>query len=736
MKKVILFLLVVAHFALAAASNYFEAFAEPFPINDAAIFNNRLFLATEGGIRLVDKFGASFVFNSSHGLGATAFASVVATDEALYGISAKGIICRFPKEGKATEINRSFENDGAVALNGLAAAAGKYIVIAFDKKIAFFDTESEAFLISLSKIDDVSLDAHSPTALLVSHDSLFIAIDGNVFLRKMDWSGLGKDRHLADPTSWKKVKTGKRIRSMTIVNGELKTRDLAGTYFFKDGKQFSASEDTSRIVIGGKKVLLNDLYSEGLSRVKYIFEVGKEYFFVGSRFIGFGNGENVVDITSYDAYELGGTYEAVSLPQGGILVASLKGTISYGNGIGFSHPFFSNEYGWKNGEGGYSFPIKALSVLPSGEVLYSVWGLGLFVYSDVNFSKTNFSILAQDGTCIENFLENYVVIPSATPAPDGSGFLFTYWGSNGYGLGYVDLFGDVYCAARAGNFAVSGTMIARAINGSEFEVFVSGNVAQAVNANGFVDRFIVRPPRLGGDLIVQEKTTLQTPDNGFPIDMAFAPDSALWLTTYSKIGYWKSGDSVQAPHRISQFSGSSYSSIAVDPHGNLWVGSTLDGLYHLSRKKNSNDTLSAVNYRARDGLLCDNIYDLALDSTTGTLWMTQNEGMTRLIRNDLRNSKSFMTDSAEFKVKVFPNPFRPKRHSKIVFDYVAENARISVYNAGGKLVASFANEDLVGGRVEWDGRDGSGNLVAPGVYTYVILQKGKSEKQGRLIIAH
>lgn len=735
MKKIALFLLFAAHFALASVSNHFEAYAEPFPIHHAALFDGKLFLATDGGIRSVDQSGRSLVYTSSHGLGATSFASLVASGNALYGISAKGIICRLSKGGKATEINRSFENVGSVAENGLAVFAKKYIVIAFNDKLAIFDTEKESYLVSLSKLGTVSLDATSPTALLISNDSLFVALNGSVYYRQMDWDNLDKDRRLVDPTSWNLLKNGTQVRSMAIVNGQLQTRMSAGSFFLKNGRLFSAAEDTSKIVLNGEKVFLEKLYSKGLSRVKYVFEFDGRYFLVGTRFVGYGDAASVSEFTKYGKYELGGTYEVTALPNGGVVAAGLNGKISFYSNGSFSKPQASYGHG-SNKDDGPGHLMKTLAVLPSGEMLYALWGIGLFIYKNADFSKNVIPILATDGTCIDNYLENFMTPISATAAPDGTGFLVSYRANKSYGIAYINLSGDVFCASNVGTSEVSGTIVARPMHGNLFETFVAVNTGHFLVNNGYVDRFVLRSPQIGGSLQVEEKVQLKTPEHGYPIDLAFAPDSALWVATYFKVGYWKSGDSILAPARVSQFSGTAYSSIAVDPQGNVWVGSTLDGLYHLSRKKNSNDTLSAVHYRTRDGLLCDNVYDLALDSVSGTLWMAQNIGMTSLTRNDLRSANGFMTDSAESKVKVYPNPFRPKMHSKVVFDFVAENARVSIYNAGGRLVASFANEDLVGGRVEWDGRDGSGNLVAPGVYTYVILQKGKSEKQGRLIIAH
>ena len=73
--------------------------------------------------------------------------------------------------------------------------------------------------------------------------------------------------------------------------------------------------------------------------------------------------------------------------------------------------------------------------------------------------------------------------------------------------------------------------------------------------------------------------------------------------------------------------------------------------------------------------------------------------------------------------------------SSVIFENISEDASVLIYNAGGHLVRSFRGSDLLGGRLEWDGRDRSGNLVAPGVYHYFIV-KGSKKKTGKLLIVH
>jgi aminopeptidase N len=75
----------------------------------------------------------------------------------------------------------------------------------------------------------------------------------------------------------------------------------------------------------------------------------------------------------------------------------------------------------------------------------------------------------------------------------------------------------------------------------------------------------------------------------------------------------------------------------------------------------------------------------------------------------------------------FPNPFSPT--TTIAFDLPkAVDVKVSIYNVEGRRVVNLLNENLDAGmhRVTWDGRDGSGRRVAPGVYWYSLEADGRA----------
>ncbi|MBI5573291.1 MAG: hypothetical protein HY919_01890 [Elusimicrobia bacterium] len=85
------------------------------------------------------------------------------------------------------------------------------------------------------------------------------------------------------------------------------------------------------------------------------------------------------------------------------------------------------------------------------------------------------------------------------------------------------------------------------------------------------------------------------------------------------------------------------------------------------------------------------------------------------------------------KPKNFPNPFYPKNQSKVTVriheDYCGANLRVTIYNIAGLPVRTLdevSNETSPEiGLAYWDGRNDNGDMVASGLYYYVIDTGGK-----------
>jgi len=87
-------------------------------------------------------------------------------------------------------------------------------------------------------------------------------------------------------------------------------------------------------------------------------------------------------------------------------------------------------------------------------------------------------------------------------------------------------------------------------------------------------------------------------------------------------------------------------------------------------------------------------------------------------------------------VIVYPNPFKPNSglgHTVINFDGLTEDAVVEIYTLSGKLLNELSVR-VNPGKIEWDGRNSSGEKAASGVYYYLIKDGRNDPARGRLAI--
>jgi hypothetical protein len=83
---------------------------------------------------------------------------------------------------------------------------------------------------------------------------------------------------------------------------------------------------------------------------------------------------------------------------------------------------------------------------------------------------------------------------------------------------------------------------------------------------------------------------------------------------------------------------------------------------------------------------------------------------------------------------IYPNPFNPQ--TRIAFDLAERSTvRLEIYDLQGTRVRALIEADLAAGRHEatWDGRDGTGRLLATGVY-FARLEAGATKEMRKLTL--
>jgi hypothetical protein len=89
--------------------------------------------------------------------------------------------------------------------------------------------------------------------------------------------------------------------------------------------------------------------------------------------------------------------------------------------------------------------------------------------------------------------------------------------------------------------------------------------------------------------------------------------------------------------------------------------------------------------------------------------------------------------AAQTSLRGYPNPFRSQTSLRLELPAKAR-VDLNIYNLRGQKVRSLARLDLNAGSHElnWDGRDNSGNRLAPGIYFW-RLKAGDTLRQGKLL---
>lgn len=785
-KLICIFSFVTSAFAVDEWIN----FSSPFPVKSAIPHGDGLLMATGGGIRYRTNT-ADDIYTTSNGLGDKSVSAVVISDSlGAFAVSDNGIVSAMM--GNRWEVvSRSYAGTGARVIPGLVrfggSGSGSVMVIAFEDRMGFLSMKGMTSIITIDRIVNASLSNSPVRAMEVRGDSLYVAVDSVLYVRKMDWRNLKSDVRLNDPNSWEAVKNvsnnGKIIKSFTWKDGKIKTFSSEGMRIWdKDGLTQAVLDTTSDVksaslvVVRGKTLTDSVLYekipvykTEGEKKVleRYYYESKVQWVsllpsgkavLAGPHKIFHYDGKNLTDISNYKPFPLESVYELQALPTGGVLAATDNGRLSYyhysGDDKSFRWsdpvPIYPPVPAFANSTDARAHNLKVLSVLPTGGAMYHFWGYGFFLYKGWADTLINAFTLSEPGNsyCMDNYEENpknppFTIAVSTTLAPDNMGYLTTSASNKGYSLVYIDIKGEsttMSCANNIGSAPIGGPMLARIDeNTGNWVVYVGTRAAPSVDAGGGLDVFTFPPPKRTGGVIDSARTERKTfyGVSSTPLDMVYEPKTDyLWMVTGSSLAYWNADmDSIRSPLSTNGLTSANFTSLDVDARGNLWAGTSSRGAYRLTPRSTSPDTLSVVHFTTRQGLFSDKIQDVAVDSALGMVWFAHENGVTRYSRNDLRATDGNMTDDARQDVKVFPNPFRPRLQPYVIFDNVANDAVIGVYNRGGKLVASFSGNDIAGGRVEWNGRMKGGDIVAPGVYQYVIRGSSKTKK-GKLLIIH
>lgn len=210
---------------------------------------------------------------------------------------------------------------------------------------------------------------------------------------------------------------------------------------------------------------------------------------------------------------------------------------------------------------------------------------------------------------------------------------------------------------------------------------------------------------------------------GMVHNMTHSPDTSTWIA--ASAGVYRCAGDASSLQFIEGIDGEP-KSVVLQSKSVAWIGTTrglvrfeIDEYYsNWGSISDLGDTLRGKTrvYGTNEGMVHDEVTDLAIDLERGVLWVGTETGLSSL---DL-TSLSEGTESAGRTALVYPNPFSFKLHDRIVFEGVGPGERLHIYSSKGNLVAEVLPDPGFGSVFEWKPGDG----VMPGSYFYSVPAAG------------
>jgi ligand-binding sensor domain-containing protein len=203
----------------------------------------------------------------------------------------------------------------------------------------------------------------------------------------------------------------------------------------------------------------------------------------------------------------------------------------------------------------------------------------------------------------------------------------------------------------------------------------------------------------------------------FVSDLALDPFGNLWVGTPSGLYYVETGSNavrqVEMPLEIS----GSVRSVASDGLGNIWVG-TVTGVGILRPVPRPDIVSWKVTYNTQNSPLLNNeVSDIAIDISSGMVYLGTYGGLS-IFDSGVEPPSEDLSD-----VEAFPNPVLVAQgDNSISFKRVPTEAIVSIYTVSGDLIKSFKLSE----ETEWNLRNSNGEPVAGGIYFFVVEYQGKS----------
>ncbi len=369
-----------------------------------------------------------------------------------------------------------------------------------------------------------------------------------------------------------------------------------------------------------------------------------------------------------------------------------------------------------------------LKLLPDGEILISLQGKGV-LRLNVDSLETAVMYDVRGGYLSPTYDSDTYTLPRAV-AVDSTGNIWLTSAlirSGDAAISIVTPEDSVwYIPASVGEGIATRAPNALAID-SRNRVWVGGQVAEQVFSGGglYVLENYQGPEQLdvaywvsfvGSPLAHNDIRQLIVDQNDYLWILSAAGVQVMPLPERTlTAGEWSSYIKVNLSPTLWELTGHDVTAMALDGRDNIWFLTAEGGVY--GRQENGTWINGGYGYQTdNSGLLDNQVFTAAFDAGTGYAYFSTAKGLSRL-------QTPFASPRTDYSaVKLFPQPFRPALHGKLIIQGLMDNSTVRIFTVNGDFIrelSGFAGT-VEGFEAWWDGRDSRGRLVNSGVYLLLL----------------
>lgn len=169
----------------------------------------------------------------------------------------------------------------------------------------------------------------------------------------------------------------------------------------------------------------------------------------------------------------------------------------------------------------------------------------------------------------------------------------------------------------------------------------------------------------------------------------------------------------------------------IDPFGRIWIGTAEFGITIFDKEADTFTNITSEN----SPLISDNITAFTYEEHSGTLYIGTLEGITSV---EIGVSAENNFEENLNKIIAFPNPFHPENgevlriENQDSFTMPRGNTFCRIYDLNGEFIVEL--EKNIYEQFSWDGKNKDGKKCGSGLYYYVVAAPGGQTGKGKILL--